>query len=38
MFAHHGKLWGDKPVWHLKNGKTVKACERPKNVAEAEQD
>jgi len=40
LFAHHGKLWGDKFEFRLKNGKTVKACSPPKNVAddESEQD
>jgi hypothetical protein len=33
IFAHHGKVWSDKPEWDLKNGKTVKACARPKNAA-----
>jgi hypothetical protein len=38
LFAHHGKLWGDKFEFHLKNGKTVKACAPPKNVVEDERE
>jgi hypothetical protein len=32
IFAHHGKVWTDKPTWTLKNGKEVKSCTRPKRA------
>src|SRR5581483_4432672 len=25
IFAHHGKVWSEKPTWVLKNGKEVKS-------------
>ncbi len=34
VFAHHGKLWGDKPEWEIKNGKKVRACKPPKNAVD----
>jgi hypothetical protein len=37
ILARYGKIWPEKPVWRLKNGKTIEACTRPKN-ADAEQD
>jgi hypothetical protein len=38
LYARRGKVWNDKPEWHLKNGKTVKACKPPKNVVDDEKD
>jgi hypothetical protein len=34
IFAHHGKVWNDKPEWELKSGKKVHSCTQPKNVTE----
>ncbi|HEX2570083.1 MAG TPA: YARHG domain-containing protein [Polyangia bacterium] len=36
ILARHGKVWNDKPEWHLKNGKTVRACSEPKGVVDEE--
>ena len=39
VLARHGKVWGDVPEWKLANGKTVKACSVPKDLApDAEYD
>lgn len=38
LLARHGKVWNDKPTWHLKNGKTVRSCQKPKNVVDEEAD
>jgi hypothetical protein len=35
VFAHHGKVWTEKPTWTLKNGKEVHSCTKPRR---AEQD
>jgi hypothetical protein len=34
LYAHHGKVWNDKPEWELKNGKKVHSCTQPKNVSD----
>jgi hypothetical protein len=34
VYAHHGKVWNDKPVWRLMNGKTVTRCDEPESTAE----
>jgi hypothetical protein len=35
VYAHHGKIWNDKPKWKVR-GKTVAACNQPKGGEEEE--
>jgi YARHG domain len=32
IYARYGRIWDDIPEWTLKNGKTVRACDRPGDV------
>jgi hypothetical protein len=36
VYAHHGKVWNDKPKWKLQSGKIVAACSQPKGGEEEE--
>jgi hypothetical protein len=38
VFARYGKIWTEKPVWTLANGKTVTACTRPKGAVDEDDD
>ncbi len=32
IYAHYGRIWDDLPEWTLKNGKVVRACDRPDDI------
>ena len=38
IYAHHGKVWDDKPEWTLKSGKKVKACKKPRGAVDGDED
>jgi hypothetical protein len=35
VYARYGRIWNDVPEWTLKNGKTVRSCDRPDDVDES---
>jgi hypothetical protein len=37
VYARHGKIWNDKPEYHVK-GKAVRACKTPKGAEESDLD
>jgi hypothetical protein len=38
LYARYGKVWTEKPEWTFRNGKTVRACTKPKGAEDSDYD
>jgi hypothetical protein len=38
LLARYGKVWTQKPLWTLPNGKELRSCQRPKKLVNEDED